>query len=124
MIRGFPPVIRSDGLFVRDYFHVDDGAAAYMLLAERLAASIAKPGEAYNFANEEPLSVSDLVQKILQLMGSPLEPDVQNAASSEIRSQYLSAARARDHLGWRPLVRLDEGLARTIDWYREFLGAS
>jgi CDP-glucose 4,6-dehydratase len=54
-------------------------------------------------------------------MGSPLAPDVRNEASNEIRAQYLSAKRARQVLNWAPLFSLDEGLGRTISWYKEFL---
>lgn len=122
VLRGQRPVIRSDGRFVRDYFYVEDGAAAYMLLAEQLAARPELRGEAFNFSNELQITVLELVQRILALMGSDLEPEVRNEASHEIRHQYLSAAKARAVLGWRPLFTLEEGLQRTIAWYREFLG--
>lgn len=122
ILRGQRPIIRSDGRFVRDYFYVEDGAAAYMLLAEQLAARPELRGEAFNFSNELQITVLELVQRILALMGSELEPEVRNEASHEIRHQYLSAAKARAVLGWRPLFTLEEGLQRTIAWYREFLG--
>jgi CDP-glucose 4,6-dehydratase len=54
-------------------------------------------------------------------MQSRLEPDIRNEASNEIRHQYLSAERARRLLNWSPLFTLEEGLARSIAWYREFL---
>ncbi len=120
ILRGERPVIRSDGRFVRDYFYVEDGAAAYMLLAERLAADPDLRGEAFNFSNELQVTVLELVHRILALMGSDLAPDIRNEASNEIRHQYLSAAKARQRLGWRPLFTLDEGLQRTIHWYRDF----
>jgi CDP-glucose 4,6-dehydratase len=56
-------------------------------------------------------------------MGSSLEPDVRNEATGEIRHQRLSPAKARRILGWEPLYTLDEGLDRTIAWYKDFLGA-
>jgi CDP-glucose 4,6-dehydratase len=124
VLRGRRPVIRSDGGFVRDYFYVEDGAAAYMLLAEKLAADPGLKGRAFNFSDEVQVTVLDLVAKILRLMGSDLEPDVRNEASNEIRHQYLSARRAREELGWRPLFDLDEGLRRTIAWYRDILGGA
>jgi CDP-glucose 4,6-dehydratase len=124
VLRGRRPVIRSDGLFVRDYFYVEDGAAAYLLLAERLAADPRLRGRAFNFSNEIQVTVLDVVHRILALLDSELEPEVQNRASNEIRRQYLSAARARAELGWQPLFTLDEGLRRTIAWYRDFLGAA
>jgi CDP-glucose 4,6-dehydratase len=121
-LRGQRPVIRSDGNYVRDYFYVEDGAAAYMLLAERLAARPDLRGEAFNFSNEIQVTVLELARKILALMGSDLEPEIRNEASNEIRRQYLSAAKARRELEWSPLFDLDGGLTNTIQWYREFLG--
>ena len=120
-LRGERPVIRSDGQSVRDYFYVEDGADAYMLLAERLAADCSLRGAGFNFSNEIQITVSDLVGKILKHMNVSFEPDIRNEASNEIRHQYLSAERARKELGWRPLFTLEEGLDRTIDWYRDFL---
>jgi CDP-glucose 4,6-dehydratase len=121
VLRGKRPIIRSDGKFVRDYFYVEDGAEAYMALAEGLANRPELRGEAFNFSYEIQISVLDLVQQILDRMGSKLEPDVRNEASNEIRHQYLSAAKVQKVLGWKPLYNLDEGLNRTIMWYREFL---
>jgi CDP-glucose 4,6-dehydratase len=121
VLRGERPVIRSDGLFVRDYFYVEDGVAAYMLLAEHLAARPELGGEAFNFSNERHVTVLELTQRILALMGSELHPVVRNEASNEIRCQSLSAAKARRELNWSPLFTLDEGLRRTIAWYTDFL---
>jgi CDP-glucose 4,6-dehydratase len=118
VFRGERPVIRSDGQFVRDYLYVEDGAAAYMLLAERLFSHPELAGMAFNFSNEIQLTVLQLVQKILQKMGSDLLPDVQNQPLKEIRKQYLSAQRARELLQWAPGYTVDEGLERTIAWYR------
>jgi CDP-glucose 4,6-dehydratase len=120
VLRGERPVIRSDGLNVRDYFYVEDGAAAYMTLAEFLARDRALSGEAFNFSNEIQVTVLELARRILRLMGSDLEPDVRNEASNEIRHQYLSADKARTSLGWRPLFDLETGLQKTIAWYKEY----
>lgn len=117
---GQSPVIRSDGSFVRDYLYVEDGAAAYMLLAEKLAERPRLSGRAFNFSNELQITALDLVRRILDLMGSKLLPDVRNEAQNEIRNQYLSAARARGELGWKPQYELEDGLRKTIDWYREY----
>jgi CDP-glucose 4,6-dehydratase len=121
VLRGESPVIRSDGEYIRDYFYVEDGAAAYMLLAECLYGCRDLYGMAFNFSNERQITVLELVRRILRAMNSPLEPDIRNEACHEIRHQYLSAARAREVLGWEPLFSPDEGLRRTIAWYREFL---
>lgn len=124
VLRGEQPVIRSDGKFVRDYFYVEDGAAAYMLLAEALSKNPNLRGEAFNFSNELQIAVTELVAKILKRMGSSLEPVIRNEANNEIRQQYLSAARAKKELGWAALYSLDDALDRTITWYRAHLGAS
>jgi CDP-glucose 4,6-dehydratase len=123
VVRGERPIIRSDGSFVRDYLYVDVGAAAYMLLAEKLAESPTLAGEAFNFSNEIQVTVLDLVRRVLTAMGSSLEPEVLNQASNEIPHQWLSAEKARTWLGWSPLYDLEDGLASTIRWYRRYLEA-
>jgi CDP-glucose 4,6-dehydratase len=120
VLRGQQPVIRSDGQYVRDYFYIEDAAEAYILLAEKLSQNQDLKGEAFNFSNETPLSVLELVERVLKLMGSDLKPVIRNEATNEIRQQYLSAEKARSLLGWQPIFTLDEGLKRTISWYREF----
>jgi len=122
ILRGQNPVIRSDGKYVRDYFYVEDGAAAYMHLAERLAKDPTLKGEAFNFSNEIQMTVSQIVEKILSLMGSDLKADVRNEVSNEILHQYLNAEKARTKLGWTPLFDLEQGMKQTVDWYKEFLG--
>jgi CDP-glucose 4,6-dehydratase len=121
ILRGTPPVIRSDGSLVRDYFYVEDGAAAYILLAEKLAQNPSLRGEAFNFSNELQLSVLDLVHLILTKMESKFDPIILNEVTNEISHQYLSAQKARNILGWKPLFTLDQGLELTIDWYKHFL---
>ena len=124
VLRGQRPIIRSDGNYIRDYFYVEDGAAAYILLAEKLAGNPELAGQAFNFSNEIQVSVLQMVQQILKLMGSDLQAEILNQTTNEIRHQYLSAAKARQMLDWKPLFTLDEGLQQTISWYRDFLGAS
>lgn len=121
ILHGERPIIRSDGQYIRDYFYVEDGAAAYMLLAERLSADRTLRGMAFNFSNEIQITVLELVEKVLAKMESKLKPEVKNEASNEVRHQYLSAERARKLLKWAPEFTLDQGLDRTIAWYREAL---
>jgi len=122
VLRGQRPVIRSDGSYVRDYFYVKDGALAYLHLAECLGKRKELAGEAFNFSNETHYTVLQLVEKIMQLMGSELTPDVRGEASNEIKLQYLCADKARDMLQWTPHYSVDEALAETIAWYREYFG--
>jgi len=121
VVRDQRPIIRSDGHYVRDYLYVEDGVAANLLLAERLARQPELRGEAFNFSTESRVTVSELVNKILSVMKSDLQPEIRNEATNEIREQYLTAAKARKVLGWSPQFDLDTGLQRTVDWYRKFL---
>jgi CDP-glucose 4,6-dehydratase len=120
-LRGESPIIRSDGTFVRDYFYVRDAVDAYMALAERLPEP-GLTGEAFNFGTETPLSVLEIVDVLLKLMGRDLEPTILNEATREIREQYLDCAKAKRLLGWEARHTLEDGLRETIAWYEEWLG--
>lgn len=113
------PIIRSNGQMVRDYFYIEDGAEAYMLLAEKMTKKI--HGEAFNFSNEQPMTVLEIVNTILDAMKSDLNPVILNESTNEIEKQYLSAKKANEILGWKPQYSMDEGLERTIPWYQNFL---
>jgi CDP-glucose 4,6-dehydratase len=120
VLYGQRPVIRSDGTFVRDYFYIEDAAEAYVELSMALARRDDLAGQAFNFSTETPLSALDAVRKILAAMGSTLEPDIRNEVSAEIKHQFLSAKKAREMLGWKPVYPAEDALARTIHWYRDY----
>jgi CDP-glucose 4,6-dehydratase len=106
---------------VRDYIYVEDAVEAYLDLSMALAQRPELSGQAFNFSTETPLAALAVVELILSAMGSTLAPDIRNEARAEIPHQYLSSRKARDVLGWRPRFPMDEALARTIDWYRDYL---
>lgn len=114
------PVIRSDGSFIRDYFYIEDAVDAYINLAEKVV-ELNLGGQAFNFSNEIQLTVLELVNKILKIMGSDIKPIILNQGSNEIIHQYLSAKKARTVLGWSPNYTIDKGLSKTIEWYKDFL---
>ena len=115
------PIIRSDGTFVRDYFYVRDAVVAYMALAERLPDPKFS-GQAFNFGTETPVSVLDLVDQILELMGKKsLTPVILNEATAEIPRQYLDCTKARTLMSWKPRWSTDDGLREAIAWYTEQL---
>lgn len=124
VLRDEAPIIRSDGTPLREFVYVDDVARGYLLLAEKIEAA---RGEAFNFGAGEPVQMLALVQRIIQLAGKAgqLEPQIMLAhkIEREIDAQYLSAEKAEVRLGWRAEVSLDEGLLRTIEWYRQNLSA-
>ena len=120
VLRGERPVLRSDGTYRRDYIYVKDVARAYMLLGER-ASDPSVRGEAFNFSDESPLAVLDIVGAIGREMGVELKPEIRDIARGEIRDQYLDAAKARSVLGWRAAYNLQSGLRETVAWYRTLL---
>lgn len=120
-LRGEPPVIRSNGKFIRDYFYVMNAVDGYLKLAEKMPDDSIN-GQAFNFGYGEPLSVLELVDEILTIMGKrSLEPVILNEASNEIINQYLDCAKARKLLGWKPQYNREEGLRQTIQWYEQYL---
>ncbi len=121
ILRGERPIIRSDGNFIRDYLYIEDGAAAYMHLVQQLTSNPDLYGESFNFSNEIKISVLQIVRQILQMMASPLEPDIRNEVCNEIRDQYLSTEKAKKILNWKPLFDFHAGLEKTISWYKEYL---
>lgn len=122
LYEGTAPVIRSDGSMTRDYIYVEDGALAYLDLAEGMQRNPSLYGQAFNFGNNSPLSVLELVQKMLKVGGrADLQPRILNEANNEIPEQYLDSTRAMEVLGWQPRYTLEEGLNRTYDWYQKYL---
>jgi CDP-glucose 4,6-dehydratase len=116
------PLLRSDGSYTRDYIFVSDVIKAYMLLAEKmLEKGIA--GQPFNFGLQSRVTVMEMTLALLRQMGrEDLQPIIRNEAKGEIKNQSLDSTRARELLGWTPSYKLEEGLKKTIQWYREFLG--
>jgi CDP-glucose 4,6-dehydratase len=117
------PRLRSDGKYTRDFIFVADIVKAYLLLASRTTEEGVR-GQAFNFGLQSRVTVMDMTQAILRIMGrTDLQPIVTNEAEGEIRDQSLDCSKARRLLGWSPSYNLEQGLAETIAWYRRFLGA-
>ena len=122
-LRDESPIIRSDGTFIRDYFFVADAVDAYLQLAERVPGD-GFTGEAFNFGTETPLSVIDVANHILNVMGKPhLELTILGQATNEIPRQYLDCTKARALMNWRPNHDFDSSLALTIEWYSQWMAS-
>ncbi|TAK62956.1 MAG: NAD-dependent epimerase/dehydratase family protein [Dehalococcoidia bacterium] len=123
ILAGEPPIIRSDGTPVRDYLYVDDAVSAYLALGQCPDEALSGDS-AFNFGSGEPVSVLDLVRRIAAACGTPgIEPRVlgEGPGTNEIDRQFLDSHKAATVLGWAPRVPLDEGLRRTVQWYRRLL---
>lgn len=115
-----PPIIRSNGKYIRDYFYVEDAVLAFLALAQRMQAKDIL-GEAFNFSSGIHVNVLELVRLVLKLMDKDLKCKVLNQAKHEIKDQYLSIQKARKLLAWKPSYNLETGLNKTIEWYKDYL---
>jgi CDP-glucose 4,6-dehydratase len=120
ILLGKRPVIRSDGTFIRDYIYLQDAIDGYLLLMKKLNQNNVR-GEAFNFSTEKKLRVIDVVNKIIDIMESKLNPRILNQASGEIREQYLSSKKAKRILGWEAKYNLEKGIKATIPWYKKII---
>jgi CDP-glucose 4,6-dehydratase len=119
-IEGRSPVLRSDGSPVRDLLYVEDAARAYLAIADSLERDDVR-GAAFNAGGERPYTVLEIVETITRLAGTGVEPDIrgQGNPEGEIDRQYVDASRLRERCGWSPEVSLEDGVERTLAWYRE-----
>ena len=111
-------IIRSDGTFTRDYVYVEDIANGYIVLAEKMK-KLRLSGEAFNFSDENPITVIEMVKKIYNLTGKKPDYKILNQAKYEIKHQYLCSVKARKILDWKPEYALEEGLKKAIEWYEK-----
>ncbi len=120
ILAGQAPVIRSNGLFIRDYIYVKDVADAYLTLAEKMDDQKII-GECFNFSTDKPYNVIQIVDEIIKLMGAThLKPIIQNNTSHEIPEQHLNSKKSEIMLGWKAKYGVRLGLQETIDWYKNF----
>jgi CDP-glucose 4,6-dehydratase len=119
-LSGRAPVIRSDGSPERDFLHVEDAVAAYLAIWQVLVDGRGG-GEAFNAGGGRPHRVSDVVELICRLAGGGLAPEIRGEGTphGEIDRQWVDAGRLAQLTGWAPAVSLEEGLRRTIAWYRQ-----
>ena len=126
VLSGRAPAIRSDGTSERDFLYVEDAVGAYLALWDALAHGRAGAdsggvaGKAFNAGGGFPHSVLEVVQLTCRLAGTAVEPDIRGSGTphGEIDRQWVDYSRLHALTGWEPEVSLEEGLRRTIDWYR------
>ena len=116
---GRAPVLRSDGSPERDFLYVEDATAAYLAIADHLDRDEVR-GEAFNAGGGRPHRIGEVVELIARLSGSNVQPEVRGDGNpeGEIDRQWVDAAKLRERCGWAPAVGLEEGIGRTLEWYR------
>ena len=119
VLAGRSPVLRSDGSPERDFLYVEDAVAAYLAIARALDGEGAR-GEAFNAGAGEPVAVRDVVATICRVADSAVQADIRGEGTpeGEIDRQFVDASKLRALTGWAPQVALEDGLRRTVEWYR------
>jgi len=119
-LAGEPPVVRSDGSPEREFLYAEDAARAYLAVWDALGRGQGG-GEAFNAGDGQPHRVLDVIELICRLAGASVVPEIRGHGTphGELDRQWLDSTKLRELTGWRPLVPLEEGLRRTIEWYRE-----
>ncbi len=117
ILRG-KPLPMWGGKAKREYIYIDDAINAYLLLATMLEDKLEK-NRIFNFGSGRPVTVVELVRRIGKVVGHSVRiKHIRKEREGEIAEQYVSWEKARRVLGWRPRISLDEGLQRTVAWYR------
>ncbi|MCS7234923.1 MAG: GDP-mannose 4,6-dehydratase [Armatimonadota bacterium] len=114
MLHGRQPVIFGDGLHTRDYVYVEDVARANRLALEADAAGV------FNVGTGVETSTRRIFDLLRQATGYEGEPRYGPPRPGDVRRIALDCTRAEQVLGWRPRVPLEEGIARTVAWFREY----
>jgi len=116
-LAGEPPTIYGDGSQTRDFVYVANVVHANLLAAHAPAARVA--GQVFNVGSGHSVSVNELWDRVRALTGVPVLPKHEAARAGEVKSSLASISKARDLVDYQPGVDFDEGLRRTIAFYRE-----
>jgi UDP-glucose 4-epimerase len=112
LLQGQTPQLRGEGKPTRDYVYVSDVASAFVA-----AAGGGRAGT-YNVGTGRQTTTARLLELLQDALGTAVEPEQTELQSGELQASALDAGRIEEELGWRPTVELEEGLRRTLDWYR------
>jgi UDP-glucose 4-epimerase len=115
ILTGQRPVIFGDGLQSRDFTYIANVVHGNLLAAERPNIG----GRVINVADGGQTTLLQLLKLLSQLLGKPIEPDFQPARVGDVRESLADITLARKLLGYEPQVRLEEGIKRTIAYYRD-----
>lgn len=120
LIKNEQPKLRTAGQFKRDWVYVEDVVDAYIKLTDALISKNKNVSIAYNFSSKDYLSVMDIYSKVCKIVkGEYIEPIIEENSNFEIEDQYLSSNKISEELNIVAKFSIDEGLVKTIDWYKE-----
>lgn len=114
LLRKEPPQL-GNAFPTRDYCYIDDTIRGYLLAIER-----GKAGEVYHLSSQREIVMRDLYHLIARLMNSDIEPiwNIQNRVQ-EVNRLSGDSTKARREFNWQPQISLEEGIAKTIAWWKQ-----
>ncbi len=117
MLRGERPIVFGDGEQSRDFCYIDNVVDANLrsFQADKLN------GEMVNIACGERITLNRIIALINRQLGTEIEPEYQDPRSGDVRHSLADVGAAQRVIGYEPRVLFDEGLALSIDWYRQSL---
>lgn len=115
MLKGEHPTIYGDGTQSRDFTYIDNVVHGNLLASTAKAA----PGETINLATGGQIVLNDLVDKLNTILGTDIAPIHGEERKGDIKHSRAGVDKAGELLGFEPIVDFDEGLRRTVDWYRQ-----
>ena len=119
LINNKKPVLRSNGSFLRDYLFIDDVIEGYIKLGDGMRNNKIN-GLAINFGSGKPITVLNLVKKILKINNrSSKYYIIKDTVKNEIKDQYSGYKLAKEMINWKPKISLEEGLVKTYSWYQK-----
>jgi nucleoside-diphosphate-sugar epimerase len=121
MLRGEQPTIFGDGEQGRDFTYIDNVVSANFLAMDAAADKVA--GKVFNIACGEQYTLNETYRALAELMDFHEPPAYGPARAGDVRDSLADISAAREALGYQPLVGFEEGLRRTVVWYREQYGA-
>lgn len=117
LLSGRQPVVYGDGLQTRDFTYIDN-----VVLANRLAAEAPHThGECVNIATGESISINDVIATINRLLGTTIEPRYEPVRAGDVKHSLADIQLAKELIGYQPTVHFEDGLRRSLDWYRQNL---
>lgn len=117
MLRGEQPTIHGDGEQSRDFTYIDNVVSGNLLACEAPASQVA--GRYFNVATGSRVTLNYTYKVLQSLIGYATPPAYGPDREGDIKHSLADISQAQEHLGYKTLVKFEEGLARTVNWYRE-----
>jgi UDP-glucose 4-epimerase len=112
-LSGQPITISGDGSQYRNFIYVEDLATAHILVLDEKAVN-----QTYNLEGPRKITVREIAETIDRLLGGGVKIEYTPARPGDYKGKEVSAEKARTELGWEPKVDFEEGMRRTLEWYR------